>query len=125
MIELDFLRVIGIIYLSIGISAFVDANYMKSLFADFAKEKLFLFLAGILTTVLGYILIINTFESSLQYATLVYILGIITFIKGIFLIICPKIFNKIAEIYTNKHVFCFIRVLLIFIGIVCIYITVL
>ena len=124
MIEIHFLRLLGVIYFSFGLSAFIDPNYTKSLFLDLMKGKSFVFFAGILTTVLGYILIINTVESSLQYAVLVYILGIITFIKGLFLIVYPRVFTRITDIYTNKHVFNLIKFFLILVGGLCIYLTV-
>ena len=124
MIEIHFLRLLGVIYFSFGLSAFIDPNYTKSLFLDLMKGKSFVFFAGILTTVLGYILIINTIESSLQYAVLVYILGIITFIKGLFLIVYPRVFTRITDIYTNKYVFNFIKFFLILVGGLCIYLTV-
>ena len=124
VIEIHFLRLLGIIYFSLGISAFLHPKYTKNLFSELMKTKSFIFFSGILTTILGYILIISTLESSLQYATLVYILGIIIFIKGIFLIIYPSIFHKIIDIYTNKYVFNFIKFFIIVVGGICIYLTV-
>ncbi len=125
MIELDFLRLLGIIYLSIGVSAFIDAKYIKNLFTDFVKEKSFVFLTGILTTILGYILIATSYGTNIQYSCLVYVLGVITLVKGILLLIYPKLFYKVASFYSNDRVFNILRILLVFIGIVCIYITVL
>lgn len=92
---------IGPILLAVGLGILFSRNYYTKIYRDLEKETLAVFMGGITTLVAGIAIVMNHNVWEGLMASIVSFIGWASIVKGLILIISPKVAdnfgNRIAE----------------------------
>lgn len=103
MLNLSLLQVIGICYLVVGVGLLINTKYYKKMLQDFSESRAVMFLSGFLSLVAGYFIIANYNVWVLDWSVIITIVGWGALIKGIILLILPKVMVKISRYFTHHN----------------------
>jgi hypothetical protein len=91
-------KVLGIFYLAIGLGMFISSKFYKKLFDDILKNVSVLFLTGMMTFVLGVVMVkIHNVWSGPWWVILITIFSWAALIKGLTLLIVPNYMIKLSQ----------------------------
>ena len=95
-------QILGLAYLTIGLGIIINPVMYRKVFQDMTKSPSFIFLAGIIALLTGYLLISfnNTWVWGLPL--IITIIGWLALIKGMMMLIYPNPLLKIAEKMCRK-----------------------
>ncbi|MHC4758814.1 MAG: hypothetical protein ACYTE8_09165 [Planctomycetota bacterium] len=88
---------LGLAYLAIGSGMLVNRQYYKNLFEEFTENRCFLYLGGIMALVTGYLLVIFHNIWAWEWGLIITIFGWIGLIKGLAILIRPKMMISIVK----------------------------
>lgn len=113
-------KLIGPIYLAVGLGIFFSKEYYLKVYKDLENETLAVFMGGIASLVIGILILINHNIWDSFLASMVTLIGWLALLKGIMLLIFPRTVNrlgdKIAESGIMKFVAFFAMVLGLYIS---------
>lgn len=111
-------QIIGIIYIAIALGLMINPSFYKKMISEMAQSSTILYLGGILALVVGYLLV--TFYSvwAWEWSLIITIIGWMSLIKGLWMLIHPKSFVKIAKSMINTNVMV-VGIVAIVIGLLC------
>jgi len=101
MTDSQILQFIGLIYLAVGVGILVNPQYYKQMFADFKTSLAVMYLGGIFAFAIGFLLI--TFHNiwAKDVSVIITIVGWLALIKGISILVFPKMMMKTMDIFIN------------------------
>lgn len=83
-------KILGLCYVVLGLGILINGAYYKKVFNKFMDDSSFLFIGGVMSLVLGF-LILNVHNVWVKdWTVLVTIIGWIALVKGIVLLVAPK-----------------------------------
>jgi len=92
-------KVMGPVCIVVGIGIAINLKFYQKMIADFCNNGALLYFAGAITLALGLFMAqVHDFSLGGWYI-LVSVICVMTILKGVVLIVFPKIFVKIAEKY--------------------------
>lgn len=102
MSDAQIFQVLSITYIAVGIGILINPAFYKKLFEDFIESASALYLGGIMALVVGYLILAfhNTWTKDLS--VIITIIGWIALIKGIVILVWPKIIIALAGAMTKK-----------------------
>jgi len=100
---MSLLQIIGICYLVIGIGLLINTKYYKKMIKDFSESKSVLFLSGFLSLIAGYFIVTNYNYWAWDWSVIVTLVGWGALIKGVILLIMPKMMIKISKYFTDHN----------------------
>ena len=103
MFSLSLFQAIGVCYLVLGIGLLINTKYYKKMLGDFSDSKPVMFLSGFLSLVAGYFIIANYNNWMLNWSVVITIVGWAALIKGIILLVMPKLMIKISRYFTHHN----------------------
>jgi uncharacterized protein YjeT (DUF2065 family) len=93
----------SIVYIAVGVGIFINPDFYKKLFEDFIENNAILYLGGIMALVVGYVILIfhNTWTKDLS--VIITIVGCLALIKGILILIRPKMIIALSKAIMQKE----------------------
>lgn len=97
MTTLLLVKIFGVIFTAIGLGFLLDPKQYEKMVTDYQKNSGLTYLAGIFTTLIGILIVTfhNIWEVSL--AGLMTLFGWSALIKGLIILVFPKLIFQIAE----------------------------
>ncbi len=101
MTDKQIFQLIGLVYLAVGFGILLNPQYYKQMFADFKKSVAVMYLGGIFAFAIGFLLI--TFHNIWvkDVSVIITIVGWMALLKGISILVLPKLMMKTMDIFTN------------------------
>ncbi|MHC5059976.1 MAG: hypothetical protein ACYTFK_02680 [Planctomycetota bacterium] len=108
MSDAQIFQIISLVYLSVGIGILINPGFYKKLFEDFAESASALYLGGIMAIVVGYLIVAfhNTWTRDLS--VIITIIGWIALVKGILILVLPKIIIALSRAMLKNG--CFLKI---------------
>ncbi len=105
MSDAQIFQIFSIAYLAVGIGILINHDFYKKLLEDFSENAFALYLGGIAALVIGYLIVAfhNTWTKDLS--VIITIIGWIALIKGILILIRPKIMIALTKAIVKKEGF--------------------
>ena len=97
MSELQIFQLLGLVYFVIGAGMFFNAEFYKRTMIDYSKSGPAMFVSGILSLVIGCLLV--TFHNTWDWnwSIIITIVGWIAFLKGVMILVSPGITNRVMK----------------------------
>ena len=102
MSDIQIFQVFSIAYTAIGIGIFINPGFYKKLFEDFCENSSTLYIGGAMALVIGYLLITFHNTWTKDFSVIITVIGWIALIKGILILVCPKIIIKMTKAILGK-----------------------
>jgi uncharacterized protein YjeT (DUF2065 family) len=102
MTDKQIFQILGLAYLSIGLGLLLNPQYYKQMFIDFKTNLTAMYLGGIFAFAIGFLLI--TFHNIWvkDISVIITIVGWMALIKGILILVLPKMMMKTMDIFINE-----------------------
>lgn len=102
MSDAQIFQIFSLVYIAVGIGIFINPDFYKKLFEDFIENAAVLYLGGITALVVGYLILAfhNTWTKDLS--VIITIFGWLALIKGILILIQPKIIITLSKAMVQK-----------------------
>ena len=99
MADAHIFQIIGITYLAVGLGILINPGFYKKLIAAFTENPPAIYLSGLVALLIGYLLV--TFHNIWvrDWSVIITIIGWAALIKGLFLLILPKMAIKISNAF--------------------------
>ena len=117
MSDAQIFQVFSLLYLAIGIGMLINKDLYKKMFNDFIENIACLYFGGIMALVVGFLLVTfhNTWTKDLS--VIITILGWMALIKGILILVLPKIMVALTKAMVESNKFLKIEsVIIIIVG---------
>ena len=103
MSDTQIFQIISIVYITVGIGILVNPGFYKKLFDDFIENAAVMYLGGIMALAIGYLILAfhNTWTKDLS--VIITIVGWLALIKGILILIWPKIIIALSRSMVKKE----------------------
>ncbi len=103
MSEAQIFQIISIVYIAVGIGILVNPGFYKKLFDDFIENAAVMYLGGVIALVVGYLILAfhNTWTKDLS--VIITIVGWLALIKGILILIWPKMIIAMSRSMVQKE----------------------
>jgi uncharacterized protein YjeT (DUF2065 family) len=103
MSDAQIFQIVSIVYIAVGIGILINPDFYKKLFEDFIGNAAVLYLGGITALVVGYLILAfhNTWTKDLS--VIITIFGCLALIKGILILIRPKIMIELSKVMVQKE----------------------
>ena len=103
MSDAQIFQIISLVYLSIGIGILINPGFYKKLFEDITENASALYLGGIMALAFGYLIVAfhNTWTKDLS--VIITIIGWIALVKGILILVQPKIIITLSKAIMKKE----------------------
>jgi len=103
-------KVFGILFTVIGLGFLINFKSYQKIYDDFFKNSALIYIGGFLALIMGTLLVIyhNIWEGG--WVVIITVLAWMSLLKGIILLIFPKLLFKMKFYFTGK--FCWFSVLL-------------
>ena len=103
MSDAQIFQVFSLGYLAIGIGIMINSDFYKKIFEDFIDNGTALYFGGIMALVIGYLVV--TFHNvwEMDWHLIITVGGWIALIKGVSILVCPKIMTALTKAMINKE----------------------
>jgi len=102
MDDAQIFQILGLTYLAVGIGFLLNEGSLKRLLAACRSNTPLLFFSGILTLLLGFIMVTFHNDWHCHWGIIITIIGWLALIKGLTILILPNAMDKILIWYENK-----------------------
>jgi hypothetical protein len=115
MSDAQIFQIFSLTYISVGIGILINPDFYKKLFEDFIENAAALYLGGIMALALGYLIVAfhNTWTKDLS--VIITLVGWLALIKGILILIQPKIIVALSKAIMKKRMFLKIEAIVVII----------
>jgi len=103
MSDAQIFQIFSLVYICVGIGILINPDFYKKLFEDFIENASALYLGGIMALAVGYLIVTfhNTWTKDLS--VIITIFGWLALIKGILILIQPKIMIALSKAMVKKE----------------------
>ncbi len=103
MSDAQIFQIFSLLYISVGIGILINPGFYKKLFEDFIENTAVLYLGGVMALTIGYLILTfhNTWTGGLS--VIITIFGWLALIKGILILIQPKIMIALSKAILQKE----------------------
>ena len=102
MNDAQIFQILGLTYLAVGIGFLVNPQSLKKLLAACRDNTPLMFIMGIMTLLLGFIMVTFHNDWHRHWGLIITIFGWLALIKGLNILMFPGAFDKILTWYENK-----------------------
>jgi len=115
MSDAKIFQIFSLVYIAVGIGILINPDFYKKLFEDFTENASALYLGGIMALAFGYLIVAfhNTWTKDLS--VIITIVGWLALIKGILILIQPKIIVALSKAIMKKESFLKIEAIVVII----------
>ncbi|MCP4262318.1 MAG: hypothetical protein GY774_33175 [Planctomycetes bacterium] len=103
MSDAQIFQIFSIVYIVIGIGILINPGFYKKLFEDFIENAAVLYLGGVMALVFGYLIIAFHNTWTMDLSVIITIFGWLALIKGILILIRPKIMIALSKAMVKKE----------------------
>ena len=103
MSDAQIFQIISIVYIAVGIGIFINPGFYKKLFEDFIENAAVLYLGGITALVVGYLILAFHNTWTMDMSVIITIVGWLALIKGVVILIQPKIIITLSKAILQKE----------------------
>jgi uncharacterized protein YjeT (DUF2065 family) len=96
-------KLIGAPYFIIGLAFIFNSKYYQKIYKEIVESPAFLFAGGVVAIILGIVIILFHNVWDFTWPLIITIFGWIAFLKGIFLLLFPRIAAKFAKKHLEKR----------------------
>ncbi len=102
MSDAQIFQIFSLGYLAVGIGILINPDFYKKLFESFIEDTIALYFGGIAALVIGYLIVAfhNTWTKDLS--VIITVIGWIALIKGILILVRPKIMIALIKAIVTK-----------------------
>ncbi len=102
MSDAQIFQIFSLGYLAVGIGILINPDFYKKLFEDFTEDTTALYFGGVAALVIGYLIVAfhNTWTKDLS--VIITIVGWIALLKGILILVRPKIMIALTKAIATK-----------------------
>lgn len=99
MTDAQIFQLFGITYLAVGIGMLINPDFYKKMIRDFTENPPAIYLGGLVALAIGFLLV--TFHNNWvkDWSVIITIVGWAALIKGLFLIVLPKVSIKVCNAF--------------------------
>ena len=94
-------QLLGAIMVAVGIGLLINPKLYQDMIKDFTKSSGLMYLAGIFTMLIGLLMVLSHNVWELSVVGLVTLLGWMTLVKGTIILVFPKVFEKIGQMFSK------------------------
>jgi len=105
MSDAQIFQIFSIVYIAVGIGILINRDFYKKLFQGFSENAFALYLGGIAALVIGYLIVAFHNTWTMDLSVIITIIGWIALIKGILILIRPKIMIALTKAMVKKEGF--------------------
>lgn len=102
MSDIQIFQVISLVYLTVGIGILINPDFYKKLYEDFIEDTTALYFGGIMALVIGYLIVAFHNTWTKDYSVIITIVGWLALIKGVLIIVQPKIMIALIKAIATK-----------------------
>lgn len=99
MTDAQIFQILGITYLAVGIGIFINPDFYKKMIKDFTENPSAIYLGGLVALAIGFLIVSFHNIWVTDWPVIITILGWAALIKGLFLLVLPKISIKISNMF--------------------------
>jgi xanthosine utilization system XapX-like protein len=102
MTDAQIFQLLGIVYLAVGMGILINLDFYKKLMSVFSENPPVIYLSGLAALVIGYLLVRfhNVWPS--DWPVIITIFGWVSLIKGLFLVLLPKVSIRICKFFESQ-----------------------
>ncbi|MCD6395165.1 MAG: hypothetical protein J7M40_16890 [Planctomycetes bacterium] len=102
MSDAQIFQIFSLAYLAIGIGILINPDFYKKLYEGFIEDATTLYLGGFAALVIGYLIVAfhNTWPK--DYSVIITVIGWIALIKGVLILVQPKIMIALTKAIATK-----------------------
>lgn len=105
MSDVQIFQVFSLVYLAVGVGILVNPGFYKKLFEDFVENASIMYLGGTSALVIGYLIVAFHNTWTADFSVIITIIGWIALIKGIIILISPKVMIALTRAIAKKESF--------------------
>lgn len=111
-------KLVGVVYIALGLGMLFNSTYYKKAMKEMMSNASFIMLAGMLSLVLGVVIVLahNVWESS--WVVIITILGWLALVKGVLLLVFPKGVSMFDSVFNSKSMITIVGVGALIFGLV-------
>ena len=102
MPDTQIFQIFSLVYLAVGIGILINPDFYKKLFESFIEDTTALYFGGIAALVIGYLIVAFHNTWTKDFSVIITIIGWIALIKGLLIIIRPKIMIALTKAMMSK-----------------------
>ena len=106
----------GPILLALGLGFLLNQKMYMKVYSGFGKNPFMVVLAGMMSMVMGILIVMNHNLWSTPLEVIVSILGWGALVKGAAFMVIPTFYEKMGKIFTNKSFFTIVSLIAIVLG---------
>ena len=103
MSDAQIFQIFSIVYITIGIGILLNPGFYKKLFEDFIENAAVLYLGGVMALAVGYLILAFHNTWAKDWSVIITIVGCLAMIKGILILIRPKIIIALSKAMVQKE----------------------
>jgi len=97
MSDFRIFQIFSVIYLAVGIGILFNPEYYRKMLADFADNGGVLYMGGIMSLIVGVLLIMFHNTWTKDFSVIITVLGWLALIKGILILILPEVMVSLVK----------------------------
>lgn len=87
-------KILAVIYLTVGVGMAINKEFYQEMIIDFCENKALLYLGGVMALAVGFIIVTFHNNWTISWTILITIIGYMGLIKGIWILLFPKMAIK-------------------------------
>ena len=103
MSDAQIFQIFSIVYIAVGIGILINPRFYKKLFENFIENAAVLYIGGVMALTIGYLIIAFHNTWTLNLSIIITIFGWLALIKGILILIRPKIMIALSRAMLQKE----------------------
>ena len=102
MSDSQIFQILSIVYIAVGVGMLINPDFYRRMFEDFIEHVSVMYLGGVMALGIGYLILAfhNTWTEDLS--VIITIIGYLALIKGIAILVQPKLIVGLAKVMTEK-----------------------
>ena len=104
MSDAQIFQLFSLVYLAVGIGLLINPDFYKKLFTDFCESAAVMYLGGLMALAVGFLILAHRgIRCTQDWAMILSLIGWLALIKGILILVRPKIIIAMAKAMAKKE----------------------
>ena len=119
MSDAQIFQLFSLVYLAVGVGMFINPSFYKKLFTDFCENAAVMYLGGVMSLAIGYLILTLRGCSvccASGFSIIIPIIGWLALIKGILILVQPKMMIATSKTFLKENFLKIMAVVIVLIG---------
>ncbi len=119
MSDAQIFQLFSLVYLAVGVGMFINPSFYKKLFTDFCESAAVMYLGGVMSLAIGYLILALRGCSvccASGFSVIIPIIGWLALIKGILILVQPKMMIATSKAFLKENFLKIMAVVIVLIG---------